>query len=55
MDYQFHLKDGPHHVPHYGLLLAGIAGLPSSVIETARGITAKISEEVIRFLAVLDH
>ncbi|XP_074576202.1 DNA mismatch repair protein MSH4-like [Curcuma longa] len=48
LDFKFHLKDGPHHVPHYGLLLAGIAGLPSSVIETARGITAKISEEDVK-------
>lgn len=48
LDFKFHLKDGPRHVPHYGLLLAGIAGLPSSVVETARGITAKISEEDVK-------
>ncbi|GJS50068.1 hypothetical protein Tco_0600189 [Tanacetum coccineum] len=28
----FALKDGLRHVPHYGLVLAGVAGLPSSVI-----------------------
>lgn len=39
--------DGPRHVPHYGLLLAGVAGLPSSVVETARSITARITEKVI--------
>lgn len=44
--YQFILKDGPRHVPHYGLLLAGVAGLPSSVIESARSITARITEKV---------
>lgn len=44
---QFHLKEGPRHVPHYGLLLAEVAGLPSSVIETARSITSKITEKVI--------
>ncbi|KAI3860073.1 hypothetical protein MKX03_012770 [Papaver bracteatum] len=37
-------KDGIRHVPHYGLLLAGIAGLPSSVTETARSITSKLTE-----------
>ncbi|XP_042437287.1 DNA mismatch repair protein MSH4-like [Zingiber officinale] len=52
LDFKFHLKDGPHHVPHYGLLLAGIAGLPSSVVETARGITAKISEEDVKRMHV---
>lgn len=39
--------DGPQRVPHYGLLLAGVAGLPSSVVETARSITARITEKVI--------
>lgn len=39
--------DGPRHVPHYGLLLAEVAGLPSSVVETARSITSKITEKVI--------
>ena len=44
---QFQLKDGLRHVAHYGLLLAEVAGLPSSVIETARSITARITEKVI--------
>lgn len=44
---QFQLKDGLWHVPHYGLLLAGVAGLPGSVIETARSITSKIAAKVI--------
>ncbi|XP_064976309.1 DNA mismatch repair protein MSH4-like isoform X1 [Musa acuminata AAA Group] len=48
LDFKFHLKDGPRHVPHYGLLLAGVAGLPSSVVETARIITAKIAEEDVK-------
>lgn len=43
---QFQLKDGPRHVPHYGLLLAEVAGLPSTVIETARSITSRITEKV---------
>lgn len=45
--YQFRLQDGLIHVPHYGLLLAGVAGLPTSVVETARGITARITEKVL--------
>lgn len=43
---QFNLKDGLQMVPHYGLLLAGVAGLPTSVVEEARSITSKISERV---------
>ncbi|KAB1216997.1 DNA mismatch repair protein MSH4 [Morella rubra] len=46
LDFKFHLKEGPRHVPHYGLLLAEVAGLPSSVIETARSITSKITEKI---------
>ncbi|EHA8589156.1 DNA mismatch repair protein MSH4 [Cocos nucifera] len=48
LDFKFHLKDGPRHVPHYGLLLAGVAGLPSSVIEVARNITVRITEEEVK-------
>eukprot|EP00262_Sarcandra_glabra_P011811 TRINITY_DN2910_c0_g1_i3.p1 TRINITY_DN2910_c0_g1~~TRINITY_DN2910_c0_g1_i3.p1 ORF type:complete len:737 (-),score=134.23 TRINITY_DN2910_c0_g1_i3:375-2585(-) len=48
LDFKFHLKDGPQHVPYYGLLLAGIAGLPKSVVETARSITTRISEKETR-------
>lgn len=43
---QFLLKDGSSQVPHYGLLLAQVAGLPTSVIETARTITTQITEKV---------
>ncbi|URE27854.1 MUTSac [Musa troglodytarum] len=53
LDFKFHLKDGPRHVPHYGLLLAGMAGLPSSVVETARIITAKIAEEAMEKVTLI--
>ncbi|KAF2313105.1 hypothetical protein GH714_009287 [Hevea brasiliensis] len=52
LDFKFQLKDGPRHVPHYGLLLAEVAGLPSSVIETARSITSKIKEKEIKQMEV---
>ncbi|KAL0329488.1 UNVERIFIED_CONTAM: DNA mismatch repair protein MSH4 [Sesamum radiatum] len=45
MDFKFQLKDGPRHVAHYGLMLAGVAGLPSSVIESAQSITSKITQK----------
>lgn len=44
--HQFRLKDGVRKVPHYGLLLAKVAGLPSSVIDTATSITSRITEQV---------
>lgn len=44
--HQFRLKDGVRKVPHYGLLLAKVAGLPSSVIDTAASITSRITEQV---------
>lgn len=34
--HQFRLKDGVRRVPHYGLLLARVAGLPASVIDPKR-------------------
>ncbi|GMH09550.1 hypothetical protein Nepgr_011391 [Nepenthes gracilis] len=52
MDFKFQLKDGPRHVPHYGLLLAEVAGLPSSVIEIARNITLMITEKEARRMQV---
>ncbi|KAJ7952529.1 DNA mismatch repair protein MSH4 [Quillaja saponaria] len=52
LDFQFQLKDGPRHVPHYGLLLAEVAGLPSSVIEIARTITARITEKEVKRMEV---
>lgn len=48
LDFKFLLKDGPRHVPHYGLMLAGVAGLPASVIENAKTITSKITEKEMR-------
>ncbi|KAK6157959.1 hypothetical protein DH2020_005273 [Rehmannia glutinosa] len=48
MDFKFQLKDGPRHIAHYGLMLAGVAGLPSSVIESAKSITSKITEKEVK-------
>ncbi|XP_073308941.1 DNA mismatch repair protein MSH4 isoform X1 [Primulina huaijiensis] len=45
MDFKFQLKDGPRDVGHYGLMLAGVAGLPGSVIELAKSITTKITQK----------
>ncbi|KAK3039502.1 hypothetical protein RJ639_028084 [Escallonia herrerae] len=52
LDFKFQLKEGLRHVPHYGLLLAGVAGFPSSVIETARSITSRITEKELKSMAV---
>ncbi|WJZ82475.1 hypothetical protein VitviT2T_002233 [Vitis vinifera] len=52
LDFKFQLKDGPRHVPHYGLLLAGVAGLPSSVIKTAISITSRITEKEVKRMEV---
>ncbi|KAJ6701039.1 DNA MISMATCH REPAIR PROTEIN MUTS FAMILY MEMBER [Salix koriyanagi] len=52
LDFKFQLEDGSRHVPHYGLLLAEVAGLPRSVIETARSITSKIMEKQIKKMEV---
>ena len=48
--HQFRLKDGIRRVPHYGLLLARVAGLPASVIDTATSITSQITQQVTRYL-----
>ncbi|KAK1305857.1 DNA mismatch repair protein MSH4 [Acorus calamus] len=48
LDFKFQLKDGHQHVPHYGLLLAGVAGLPNEVIDSARNITGKITQKEIK-------
>ncbi|XP_010538470.1 PREDICTED: DNA mismatch repair protein MSH4 [Tarenaya hassleriana] len=45
LDFKFQLRDGTLHVPHYGLKLAQVAGLPNSVIEAARCITSKITDK----------
>ncbi|KAK6251107.1 hypothetical protein SCA6_005112 [Theobroma cacao] len=52
LDFKFQLKDGPRHVAHYGLLLAEVAGLPSSVIETARSITSRITDKEVKRMDV---
>ncbi|KAI7987829.1 DNA mismatch repair protein MSH4 [Camellia lanceoleosa] len=52
LDFKFQLQDGLLRVPHYGLLLAGVAGLPSSVIETAKIITARITEKEVKRMEV---
>ncbi|XP_040365989.1 DNA mismatch repair protein MSH4 isoform X2 [Rosa chinensis] len=52
LDFKFQLKEGPRHVPHYGLLLAEVAGLPSSVTETARNITSRITEKEVKRMEV---
>ncbi|KAK9668010.1 hypothetical protein RND81_13G028700 [Saponaria officinalis] len=54
LDFKFQLKDGPRHIPHYGLMLAGVAGLPRPVIETASTITSKIIEKEAQRMEV-DH
>lgn len=45
LDFKFRLKDGVRRVPHYGLRLARVAGLPASVIDTATSITSRITEQ----------
>ncbi|KAG8100061.1 hypothetical protein GUJ93_ZPchr0013g35960 [Zizania palustris] len=45
LDFKFRLKDGVRRVPHYGLLLAKVAGLPTSVIDMAKSITSQITEQ----------
>lgn len=45
LDFKFQLKDGLRRVPHYGLLLARVAGLPASVVDTATNITSRITEQ----------
>lgn len=52
MDFKFQLKDGSRHVPHYGLMLAGVAGLPSSVVESAKRITSRITEKEMKRMEV---
>ncbi|KAJ4848896.1 MutS protein msh4 [Turnera subulata] len=52
LDFKFQLKDGPRHVPHYGLRLAEVAGLPSSVTDIARRITSKIAEKKVKQMEI---
>ncbi|TVU03162.1 hypothetical protein EJB05_51320 [Eragrostis curvula] len=52
LDFKFRLKDGVRRVPHYGLRLARVAGLPASVIDTATSITSQITEQVGWYLLI---
>ncbi|KAJ0106189.1 hypothetical protein Patl1_18458 [Pistacia atlantica] len=52
LDFKFQLTDGQRHVAHYGLLLAEVAGLPSSVVETAKSITARITAKEVQRMEV---
>nr|XP_048320552.1 DNA mismatch repair protein MSH4 isoform X3 [Ziziphus jujuba var. spinosa] len=52
LDFKFQLKDGPRNIPHYGLLLAEVAGLPNSVIETARSITSRITKNDVKRMEI---
>ncbi|XP_057520509.1 DNA mismatch repair protein MSH4 isoform X2 [Amaranthus tricolor] len=52
LDFKFQLKDGPRYIPHYGLLLAGVAGLPNSVIEIASNITSRIIKQEAKKMEV---
>nr|GMC53337.1 DNA mismatch repair protein MSH4 [Ipomoea batatas] len=45
MNFKFQLRDGQLHVPHYVLMLVGVAGLPSSVVEIAKRITSTINTQ----------
>ncbi|KAL6639308.1 hypothetical protein ACP70R_023038 [Stipagrostis hirtigluma subsp. patula] len=45
LDFKFHLKDGIGQYRTVGFLLAGVAGLPASVVDTAAGITSRITEQ----------
>ncbi|KZV50718.1 hypothetical protein F511_19630 [Dorcoceras hygrometricum] len=51
----FQLKDGPRDVGHYGLMLAGVAGLPGSVIDSAKNITSKISQKEMKRMEIHFH
>ncbi|CAM8881653.1 unnamed protein product [Rhodiola kirilowii] len=52
LDFKFQLKDGARHVPHYGLLLAEVAGLPNSVITAARSITENLTQKEVKRMQV---
>lgn len=46
LDFQYNLREGYTDVPHYGVLLAEIAGMPSEVIQDARRIAQRLDEQV---------
>jgi DNA mismatch repair ATPase MutS len=43
---QFELKEGCSNIPHYGLHLSEVAGLPASVVSNARLIASSVAAEV---------
>lgn len=43
---QFELKEGCSNIPHYGLHLSEVAGLPASVVSNARLIASAVAAEV---------
>ncbi|PIA50291.1 hypothetical protein AQUCO_01300793v1 [Aquilegia coerulea] len=52
LNFKFNLEDGPRYVPHYGFLLAEMAGLPSQVIESAKSITSRITDKEVSRMEV---
>lgn len=46
LDFQYNLREGYTDVPHYGVLLAEVAGMPSEVIQDARRIAQKLDDQV---------
>lgn len=49
VDNQFLLREGSTNVAHYGIRLAETAGIPTSVVNHARIIAAKIDAKVYTF------
>eukprot|EP00249_Psilotum_nudum_P036176 c6496_g1_i2 orf=466-1101(-) len=50
LDFKYTLKEGHAKIDHYGLLLAEVAGFPTKVIEEAKSITGKLTEEVYVYI-----
>jgi DNA mismatch repair protein MSH4 len=46
LGFQYNLKEGYTDVPHYGVLLAEIAGMPPEVIQDAKRIAQKLDDQV---------
>lgn len=44
---QFLLREGCTNIPHYGIRLAEVAGMPASVVEDSRKIAGLITEKVM--------
>ncbi|CAM6026782.1 unnamed protein product [Sphagnum balticum] len=45
LDFKFELKEGCSNIPHYGLHLSEVAGLPASVVSNARLIASSVAAE----------